>query len=508
MLNGAQKFIVKTESDNVKASHGEVLQKVKSNSDANIPVKPTPIVSGLTSDNGKGEQAQIAADAEQSHSSAKLSELAGATSKPSDSAEVKNNQAIQGQQISKDIVEAKQGSEKATFEQNQQQAILSTQQKPNTQATTPLNTQQSVVEQITKQGDAIQQVTMQTNNDELAVSNAQAAGDEQAVNDEMLAKASTEMPQVANKKLVSESEVGSGDKEQKSVTTSEQFLRAAPVGTNDAAPVVKADAATETTQSRTINQSTASVMAAITKEQGTSTATNANHNQAADDEASKNPENVIEEVALAKAANDKNAVVSERSASMVNQTLDAQASRPTLSATELPMQQEQSFENTINKLSGNAVQSQKSITALNTETIAIYRKDFANAVKDKVMVMINQKIQQVEIQLDPPEMGNVHVRVNLQNEQAAVQFIVQNQQAKDALEQNMGKLRDMLAESGVDVGDANIEQRQPGEQSETAFEDGESRGKNGLSSEQAADENLAQTQNVVKASSTGVDYYA
>ncbi|HCM46317.1 MAG TPA: flagellar hook-length control protein FliK, partial [Colwellia sp.] len=82
-----------------------------------------------------------------------------------------------------------------------------------------------------------------------------------------------------------------------------------------------------------------------------------------------------------------------------------------------------------------------------------------DAVKDKVMMTINQKLQRFDITLDPPEFGNMQVRVNLQGEQASVNFIVQNQQAKDVLEQNMHKLRDMLSEQGVDVGDANVEQQ-------------------------------------------------
>ena len=72
----------------------------------------------------------------------------------------------------------------------------------------------------------------------------------------------------------------------------------------------------------------------------------------------------------------------------------------------------------------------------------------------------------------------------------------------------MTKLRDMLAENGVDVGDANIEQRQPGEQSETAFADGHRDEQDGNNLEQTSDEGHVQAHNVVKASSTGVDYYA
>ena len=211
---------------------------------------------------------------------------------------------------------------------------------------------------------------------------------------------------------------------------------------------------------------------------------------------------------LAKAESEKQTLPAEKIASSFNQTLDAQAPKPLMSSSELAIQQEQNYESTVNTLATNAQQTQKSITAINTETIAIYRKDFANAVKDKVMVMINQKIQQVDIQLDPPEMGNIHVRVNLQNEQAAVQFIVQNQQAKEALEQNIGKLREMLAENGVDVGDANIEQRQAQEQNDNGFN-----GQNGNDSscgvaDGGSNENEHAVANVLKVSSTGVDYYA
>jgi len=172
------------------------------------------------------------------------------------------------------------------------------------------------------------------------------------------------------------------------------------------------------------------------------------------------------------------------------------------------IQHELSFENVMQNISADAVQTQRNTIIQQAETISIMRKDFNDAVKDKVMVMINQKIQQVDIQLDPPEFGNMQVRVNLQNEQAVVSFVVQNQQAKEALEQNMDKLKHMMAESGVDVGEADVKQQssqssmqdQHGESSNGSFEEGEDNLlEQSMSAEQAK---------MVKASSTGVDYYA
>jgi flagellar hook-length control protein FliK len=141
------------------------------------------------------------------------------------------------------------------------------------------------------------------------------------------------------------------------------------------------------------------------------------------------------------------------------------------------------------------------------ETISIVRKDFTEAVKDKILVIISQKLQQFDIRLDPPELGSVHVRVNLQHEQAVINFVVQNQQAKEAFEENLGKLKDMLSQNGVDVGDANVEQQ--GQQSEddetnTPSNDSES----GVDEHEPGANETVLLAELFKTPSSAVDYYA
>ncbi|MGB2742278.1 MAG: flagellar hook-length control protein FliK [Cognaticolwellia sp.] len=255
---------------------------------------------------------------------------------------------------------------------------------------------------------------------------------------------------------------------------------------------------------KTVNQNTA----AVASTPSTNVVVDDSVEVANDETLAKAANNSLEAEKLAKAEIEKPPLQAEKVASSFNQTLDERTAKPLASIADIAAQEAESIESVMNPASSNTAQIQKSITALNTETIAIYRKDFSDAVKDKVMVMINQKIQQVEIQLDPPEMGNIHVRVNLQNEQAAVQFVVQNQQAKEALEQNMGKLRDMLAENGVDVGEANIEQRQAQDQQGNDFNGQANGGQSGTSSEETSNKNDNPVGNMLKASSTGVDYYA
>ena len=182
-------------------------------------------------------------------------------------------------------------------------------------------------------------------------------------------------------------------------------------------------------------------------------------------------------------------------------------------ATQTPQQiiEQQSAEMLNPSVATEVTQSQKTNGQLHQETISMFRKDFTDAVKDKVMLMISQKLQRFDITLDPPELGNMQVRVNLQGEQAAVSFIVQSQQTKDALEQNMHKLRELLAEQGVDVGDANVEQQSQ----QSANEDGSPTQHNnnmegGIDNMADANDVVAHTLSaqMIDSSTASVDYYA
>ena len=189
----------------------------------------------------------------------------------------------------------------------------------------------------------------------------------------------------------------------------------------------------------------------------------------------------------------------------INSSFSDSTSRTTQAAYDRIDQQAAEIFNTVG--SSEVSQSQKTNTQLHQEVISIFRRDFSDAVKDKVMLMISQKLQQFDITLDPPELGNMQVRVNLQGEQASVNFIVQNQQAKDALEQNMHKLRDSLAEQGVDVGDANVEQQsQQSDKDDTSGDNQNNLVTNTADASDVIEHNFSAR--MFDSSSTAVDYYA
>ncbi|WP_286271746.1 flagellar hook-length control protein FliK [Thalassotalea hakodatensis] len=251
---------------------------------------------------------------------------------------------------------------------------------------------------------------------------------------------------------------------------------------------------------RIINQATANVVNVDAK---------TNSSSAGDSEQQNNAEQNAQKQSFDMKVNtpvdtEKQAIVDLKTE---RQTVFSEPARPT---TALTQEQEQAAQAIHAKTTAESVsvQATRSTQIIAQETIAINRKDFSIEVKEKVMVMINQKLRQLEIRLDPPELGSMQVKINMQNEQAAVNFVVQNPQAKDALEQHMGRLKEMLEQSGVDVGDANIEQRDQksndGGEAGGELAQGENQGENNSAHEQLA----APEVNLYKASSTGVDYYA
>jgi len=135
--------------------------------------------------------------------------------------------------------------------------------------------------------------------------------------------------------------------------------------------------------------------------------------------------------------------------------------------------------------------------------LALQTPQAANMLSEKVVYQVNQKIQMAEIRLDPEDLGAMQIKVNLQQDQLSLQFTVQQAQAKEALEQHLPKLRELLEQQGLSLGESHIEQRSSQDKQEQSRQFAGGSGT-------ANDEDLvAQTAQVqVKVSDRMVDYYA
>ncbi|MEH8021284.1 flagellar hook-length control protein FliK [Rheinheimera metallidurans] len=103
------------------------------------------------------------------------------------------------------------------------------------------------------------------------------------------------------------------------------------------------------------------------------------------------------------------------------------------------------------------------------QNLNMLRQDAPEQLRERVNLMLRQNIQIAEIRLDPAGLGKIQIKIDMQQDQASVQFVVQQSQAKEALEQHMPRLREMLQQQGIALNDSNVQQ-QTQQQQERQFE--------------------------------------
>lgn len=99
--------------------------------------------------------------------------------------------------------------------------------------------------------------------------------------------------------------------------------------------------------------------------------------------------------------------------------------------------------------------------------ITFGQPQWANAVADRTAMLASQNISFAELQLDPPELGPLTVKIHINQDQAVVNFVAPSALIKDSLEQNNQRLKDMFNEQGLNLADVDVSERQSGDQ-ETA----------------------------------------
>nr|WP_276315790.1 flagellar hook-length control protein FliK [Parashewanella hymeniacidonis] len=125
------------------------------------------------------------------------------------------------------------------------------------------------------------------------------------------------------------------------------------------------------------------------------------------------------------------------------------------------------------------------------------------------MAMVNNGMGQAEIRLDPPELGHMMVRIQVQNDQTQVQFQVANPAARELLEQATPRLRDMLAEQGMNLADSEVSYHNGGNNERgNQGDDGEAGSSRNAYADSAIEAEEVSLINIAADQSSGIDYYA
>lgn len=105
-------------------------------------------------------------------------------------------------------------------------------------------------------------------------------------------------------------------------------------------------------------------------------------------------------------------------------------------------------------------------TSLRRIEVPVQQPGWGQAVGDRLLTMVNDKIQSAHIHLNPPELGPIEVRVNINHDQASVHFVSSHTAVRDAIEEAFPRLKDMFMQNGINLTDANVSQHSQQQQAQ------------------------------------------
>ncbi|TDO98296.1 flagellar hook-length control protein FliK [Marinomonas balearica] len=138
--------------------------------------------------------------------------------------------------------------------------------------------------------------------------------------------------------------------------------------------------------------------------------------------------------------------------------------------------------------------------------------EWAGEMSQKVSILKADGIKTAHIHLDPPELGSLTVKVQVDHDgNAQVSFVASSQMARDAIESQLSRLREMLAQQGmnldnVDVDVSSGDGSQAGKAS--AGEGGQGEGSSGFAEGQEELDGEDIQMYDIHNEKQGIDYYA
>ncbi len=139
--------------------------------------------------------------------------------------------------------------------------------------------------------------------------------------------------------------------------------------------------------------------------------------------------------------------------------------------------------------------------------------EWNQSMSKQVVWMANQNIRSAEVRLNPANLGTIEVRIEMEDEQVNVAFSSRNIGVRDAVEMALPRLREMMEEQGLNLGDADISQDSFFTQQDESFSQQPDSGVNHMAdSDQLSDAHATEMQTTAMRSSdllveTVVDYY-
>lgn len=96
---------------------------------------------------------------------------------------------------------------------------------------------------------------------------------------------------------------------------------------------------------------------------------------------------------------------------------------------------------------------------------------WAQGVGEKVSIMMANQMQRAEIKLNPANLGPMEIHLSLKDDKASINFVSQHLPVREALDQAMPRLREMLEQQGLNLVNVDVSQHSFGQQAESDHSD-------------------------------------
>ena len=138
---------------------------------------------------------------------------------------------------------------------------------------------------------------------------------------------------------------------------------------------------------------------------------------------------------------------------------------------------------------------------------------WSSEMTSKVSWVVKEGFKTAHIQLDPPELGSLTVKVSIdQDSNTHVSFVASSAHAKEALEGQMQRLRDMLQQQGMDLDSVDVEVSQDNGQTygsdASDGQNGQGKGGGNPGNDDVGDMDGLENVSYVSPAEQGIDYYA
>ena len=108
----------------------------------------------------------------------------------------------------------------------------------------------------------------------------------------------------------------------------------------------------------------------------------------------------------------------------------------------------------------NVISSASTVNTINSNSAhvapSVGSQHWDTALGEKVVWIVGTQTKNAELHLNPPSLGPLEIRVSMSDGQANLSFMTQHAAVRDAIEAAAPKLREMMGDSGINMGGMSV----------------------------------------------------